>query len=519
MRHEDVDLSSPPQPRYTTSPGVTASSDFDSVATTPAPAGPGGCLSACGGAGAAALIAGPDASARPAKGSGMELEAQVMCRLTAYLEARLQKAICAVTAFLDESIEKRVREAHDGLALRLEDVAAAHAERFAERFAELHSSKAAQAASTAQAAAEKAAAATAAAAAATAAAVPSLPTVAAGHAAGATSVASQRPAAAASSRAASPAGSAAGHPTGDVSAAAAAAAAHRVGAECAAVRGRQDELEGLVTRIATCTARDAAASRAEITSELRGLAGGVRLALDRLEAELATLKRAAPWAKDSSGIPSSRGLASEFNPPVRVELSTSGAATPSPVCLAEHICSPLPSPTESASSKEAKASGAAASGAAAAALAATARVAGTLGGSVGGVALVSRSASALHPEVGSGGLVPGHGGGGSSPLLVTAASTCGTPRGASEAQPASFRQTPAPLTAVPQLSLSSMPSPAGSAQSATHSAATPADGTDAVASLTEWLHERQHTTPPRDLVRLAARELVSRAQSEQHAGS
>uniref|UniRef100_A0A7S4QZV4 Uncharacterized protein n=1 Tax=Alexandrium monilatum TaxID=311494 RepID=A0A7S4QZV4_9DINO len=151
-------------------------------------------------------------------------EAQIMGQLTAHLEARLQRAVCAVTAHLETSVERRVREAHDGIAARIEDVAAAHVDR------------------------------------------------------------ARADLAAAASRGPS-------SPGGEAQAAELAVA--RVRSECEAMQKRQDDLEAIVTRIATSTARDSAAARAEVAAELRSLGGGIRLALDRVEAELALVKRAA----------------------------------------------------------------------------------------------------------------------------------------------------------------------------------------------------------------------------------
>jgi hypothetical protein len=62
-------------------------------------------------------------------------------------------------------------------------------------------------------------------------------------------------------------------------------------AECGSLQRRHEELETLVMRIAQTTARDAAAARSKTEAEIRGLGGGVRLALDDIEARITSLKQ------------------------------------------------------------------------------------------------------------------------------------------------------------------------------------------------------------------------------------
>lgn len=55
-----------------------------------------------------------------------DIQSELAHRLTGFLETKLQKAVCAVTAHIDDSLERRVRESHIGIAERIEDVVAAH---------------------------------------------------------------------------------------------------------------------------------------------------------------------------------------------------------------------------------------------------------------------------------------------------------------------------------------------------------------------------------------------------------
>lgn len=68
-------------------------------------------------------------------------------------------------------------------------------------------------------------------------------------------------------------------------------AMEKLAAECASLHRRQDQLEAVMTRIAASTARDTASARAETSSEMRKLSGGVRLAVDHVEKEIQELKR------------------------------------------------------------------------------------------------------------------------------------------------------------------------------------------------------------------------------------
>lgn len=56
------------------------------------------------------------------------LESRLLEKLSAHLDARLQRAVVAVTSNLEGAIQRQVRESHDGLAARIEDVTAAKVE-------------------------------------------------------------------------------------------------------------------------------------------------------------------------------------------------------------------------------------------------------------------------------------------------------------------------------------------------------------------------------------------------------
>jgi len=167
-------------------------------------------------------------------------EAQLTDRLTAHVEMRLQRAICAVTTHLEACVKRSVSDSHDGIAARIEDVTAAYVDQV------LASAKggAANGANL-------------------------------GSAAVATHLGN----------------SGSDSPTDRRSHVSVETVAESAAAEVAALRQRQEELESLVTRIAATTARDAAQARAELASELRGLGGGVRLALDRFKSDLASLRQ------------------------------------------------------------------------------------------------------------------------------------------------------------------------------------------------------------------------------------
>lgn len=168
-------------------------------------------------------------------------EAHLTDRLTAHIEMRLQRAISAVTTHLETCLKRAVSESHDAIAARIEDVTAAYVDQV------LASAPGGFATS---ANSESAAVAT------------NL-----GHS-GSDSPTLERSL----------------HVSGET-------AAENAAAEVVALRQRQEELESLVTRIASTTARDAAQARAELASELRGLGGGVRLALDRFENDLTSLRQ------------------------------------------------------------------------------------------------------------------------------------------------------------------------------------------------------------------------------------
>jgi len=144
------------------------------------------------------------------------------------LEAQLHRAICAVTAHLETFVKQQICESHDGIANRIEDVVAEHVAR------------------------------------ARAAPPPAV------KAAADTELASAR---------------------GQKTASADVQVGSRAAADCASLRKQMEKLEGLVTRIAATTARDAAAAKTESAAELRGLGGSVRLALDRFEAELSGVRQ------------------------------------------------------------------------------------------------------------------------------------------------------------------------------------------------------------------------------------
>jgi len=165
-----------------------------------------------------------------------DFEVQLCSRIAAQLEARLSKAVSVLNAHLESCIEKRIKESHDGIAARIEDVAAAEVDR----------ARAALAAAARTAPFEDGS--------------------------------SQDRAAAA---AAAAAGALAARP----------GAVEKLAGECSALQQRQDQLENIMTRIASSTARDTASVRSETSAELRKLGGGVRLALERVEKDIAELKR------------------------------------------------------------------------------------------------------------------------------------------------------------------------------------------------------------------------------------
>jgi len=163
--------------------------------------------------------------------AGGDFETHILRKLTAHFETRLQQGVCAVSAHLETSIDRRVRESHDGIAARIEDVTAAYVDRACTTFAR------------------------------------TLPQESEGGSTSSRCEALEQECARVRG------------------------AVEKFEAEFANIKKRQDELEGLVTRVATITARNAAAARAELSSELRGLGGGVRLILDRMESEIACLKK------------------------------------------------------------------------------------------------------------------------------------------------------------------------------------------------------------------------------------
>lgn len=170
-----------------------------------------------------------------------DLEARVCQRITSQLEAQLHRAISAVTAHLEACIERRVQDSHDGVAARIEDVAGAYVD-----------SACAALAAAARGSSER--------------------------------------------RTDGDAGS----PSLSAEVRAAHSLAEEARGEVVCVSERLADLEALVTRVATASARDASGARAEAASELRSLSSSLRVGLDEVESELLVLRRASAEDREAA---------------------------------------------------------------------------------------------------------------------------------------------------------------------------------------------------------------------------
>eukprot|EP00747_Dinoflagellata_sp_TGD_P191608 gnl/TRDRNA2_/TRDRNA2_55211_c0_seq1.p1 gnl/TRDRNA2_/TRDRNA2_55211_c0~~gnl/TRDRNA2_/TRDRNA2_55211_c0_seq1.p1 ORF type:complete len:581 (-),score=105.41 gnl/TRDRNA2_/TRDRNA2_55211_c0_seq1:73-1815(-) len=222
-------------------------------------------------------------------------EDRVCSRLAAHLEERLQGAVCAMTAHLEVSVERRVHESHDAIATRIDDVIAAHIDRACAVLAR---------AATPQSDSRESA------------------TIAAGKLAERLHSEDRPSSGGAQQPATQAVNTSVAHVERELSNAV--KALERMQTEYTSLNTRQEELEGLVVRMATSTARDNAAARAETVTELRSLGGSVRLALDRVEEDIAALKtktaasplgrdEIAEWIRAELSVPLS---ASSLRPPV-----------------------------------------------------------------------------------------------------------------------------------------------------------------------------------------------------------
>lgn len=194
-----------------------------------------------------------------------DLEARVCQRITSQLEAQLHRAISAVTAHLEACIERRVQDSHDGVAARIEDVAGAYVD-----------SACAALAAAARGTERRA-------------------------------------------------NGDAGNPMLANEVCAARSLAEEARGEIAAASERLADLEALVTRVATASARDASGARAEAASELRSLSSSLRVSLDEVESELLVLRRASAEDREAAA-----ERHQELRAWVRVELDRSAAQRPAP---------------------------------------------------------------------------------------------------------------------------------------------------------------------------------------------